>query len=297
MINKPKKSKIRLLRDELGLGGKPETVRYFVDKFPLFLSPAAVVHFTFVSTGELPRLEEFRSHLLVYSKLFRQLKEVRLVYIHQDSFHVSQAEACFHTMLSSPNRHRIDSPALLRYFQLRLAWEREEYEKVDSEGLIYLDQSQRKYAGPRYESLYQDWKNQAANDKRSAGRLKVYSPCGQFLPYRIKVDPRTFMLTSKVPTGDKPAKSSLHHLVHPLCHQVLLQAKGKQAPGERKPKRQRHHCGTRSGRWRPPFWRPWAATLPCGFRLAPPRSRGRHRPISVPFTRFLSITPVIPHTH
>ena len=162
-------------------GGKTETIRYFVDKFPLFLSPAAVVHFTFVSAGELPRLEEFRSHLLGYSKLFRHLKEVRMVYIHQDSFHVSQAEACFHAMLSSPNGRRIESPGLLRYFQLRQAWEREEYEKVDSEGLIYLDQSRRKYAGARYESLYQDWKNQAANDRRSAGTLKAYSPRGQFL--------------------------------------------------------------------------------------------------------------------
>ena len=137
-----------------------------------------------------------------------------MVYIHQDSFHVPQAEACFHAMLSSPNRRRIESPGLLRYFQLRQAWEREEYEKVDSEGLIYLNQSRRKYAGIRYESLYQDWKNQAANDKRSAGTLKAYSPRGQFLPYRIKVDPRTFMATRRAPTGDKPAKSSLHHLVH-----------------------------------------------------------------------------------
>ena len=200
------------------ISGKSETIRYFVDKFPLFLSPAAVVHFTFVSAGELPRLEEFRSHLLVYSKLFRHLKEVRMVYIHQDSFHVPQAEAYFHAMLSSPNGRRVESPELLRYFQLRQAWEREEYEKVDSEGLIYLNQSRRKYGGGRYESLYQDWKNQAANDRRSAGTLKAYSPRGQFLPYRINVDPRTFMATRRAPTGDKPAKSSLHHLVRPVVH-------------------------------------------------------------------------------
>ena len=209
--------------------GKTETIRYFVDKFPLFLSPAAVVHFTFVSTGELPRLEEFRSHLLVHSKLFRHLKEVRLVYIHQDSFHVPQAEACFHTMLSSPNRRYIDSPALLRYIQLRLAWEKEEYEKVNSEGLIYLNQSQKKYAGSRNESLYQDWKNQAANENRSAGTLKEYSLRGQFLQYRINVNPRTFMATRRAPTGNKPAKSSLHYLVHRCVTRILLQAKGKQA--------------------------------------------------------------------
>ena len=85
-----------------------------------------------------------------------------MVYIHQDSFHAPPAEACFHAMLSSPNRRRVESPGLLRYFELRQAWEREEYEEVNSEGLIYLDQSRRKYAGGRYESLYQDWKNQAA---------------------------------------------------------------------------------------------------------------------------------------
>jgi hypothetical protein len=59
-------------------------------------------------------------------------------------------------MLSSPHGLRVESPALLRYFQLRQAWELEEYEKVDSEGLIYLNQSRRKYAGGRYESLYLD---------------------------------------------------------------------------------------------------------------------------------------------
>src|SRR4030095_15847405 len=41
--------------------GKTETVRHFVDKFPLFLSPAAVVHFSFVSTGGSSRLDEFRT--------------------------------------------------------------------------------------------------------------------------------------------------------------------------------------------------------------------------------------------
>ena len=123
--------------------GKAETIRYFVDKYPLFLSPAAVVHFTFVSAGGLPRLEEFRSHLLGYSKLFRHLKEVRLAYIHQDSFHISQAEACFHAMLSSPNGRRVKSPALLRYLQLRQAWERDEIEKVNSEGILYLNQSRK----------------------------------------------------------------------------------------------------------------------------------------------------------
>jgi hypothetical protein len=79
--------------------GKTETTRYFVDKFPLFLSPAAVVHFTFVSAGGLLRLEEFRTHLRLYRSLFQRLEEVRMLFIHQDSYHIPEAESCFDAML------------------------------------------------------------------------------------------------------------------------------------------------------------------------------------------------------
>ena len=84
---------------------------------------------------------------------------------------------------------------------------------------VFLRRQYLQYAGARYESLYQDWKDRTANDKRSAGTLKAYSSRGHFLPYRIYVDPRTFMVTIKEPTSDKPAKSRFHLLVPPLCHQ------------------------------------------------------------------------------
>ena len=109
--------------------GKTETVRYFVDKFPLFLSPAAVVHFTFVSAGGSSRLDEFRTHLRLYRGLFRRLKEVRMVFIHQDSFHVPAAETCFRAALKAAEGPHIESAGLLRYFELRQAWERQEYER------------------------------------------------------------------------------------------------------------------------------------------------------------------------
>ena len=66
---------------------KTEPIRYLVDKFPLFLSPTAVVHFTFVSAGQASRLDEFRTHLRLYGGLFRHVGEVRIVFIHQDPFH------------------------------------------------------------------------------------------------------------------------------------------------------------------------------------------------------------------
>jgi hypothetical protein len=101
--------------------GRTVTVRYFVEKFPLFLSPTAVLHFTFVSAGGWPRLEEFRSHLRLYSRLFRTLGKVRLVFIHQDSSWISQAEACFHAMLKAGGERKFENAALTRYFELRHA--------------------------------------------------------------------------------------------------------------------------------------------------------------------------------
>src|SRR5256885_3805362 len=60
------------------------TERYFVDKFPMFLSSGSisspVVTFTFVDPG-LGILDSFKTHLLAYGSLFEALSEVRLVYV------------------------------------------------------------------------------------------------------------------------------------------------------------------------------------------------------------------------
>ena len=202
---------------------KSATERYFVDKFPVFLSPTSVVHFTFVSAGSWPRLDEFRSHLRLYGRLFRALGKVRLVYIHHDSFRVSEAEACFHTMLNSGGERQLESPGLARYFELRHAWEQEEYEKVGSIELLFLSQSRKKYAAPRYDLLYSEWKCREEN----AARKECYGEedefiVGEFQPYRINVDWRTFMIhqqrQSSRSTGDKPAASCFPPLGHSECH-------------------------------------------------------------------------------
>src|SRR5260370_21547772 len=57
------------------------TERYFVDKFPMFLSAGSfsspVVTFTFVDPG-LGILDSFKTHLLAYESLFEALPEARL---------------------------------------------------------------------------------------------------------------------------------------------------------------------------------------------------------------------------
>src|SRR5260370_2088614 len=69
---------------EGGPGSHP-TVRYFVDKFPLFLAAlisgaSPVVTFGYVDSGT-GSLSGFVAHLAAYQGLFRHLKSFRLLYI------------------------------------------------------------------------------------------------------------------------------------------------------------------------------------------------------------------------
>jgi hypothetical protein len=63
----------------------PQTTRYFVDKFPLFLSgssigPAPVVTFCYVD-GNLGKPAGFDTHLLEDRELFARLESVQMVYV------------------------------------------------------------------------------------------------------------------------------------------------------------------------------------------------------------------------
>ncbi len=143
-----------------------------------------------------------------------------MVFIHQDSFHVPAAETCFRAALKVGEEPHIESAGLLRYFELRQAWDRKEYEKVGSEELVFLNQARKRYAGSRYESAYQEWKEGSRKGNRTIEKLDANEVRSEFLPYQIDVDPRTFMVTNTALTGDEPPKSCFHPSRHPLRHQA-----------------------------------------------------------------------------
>src|SRR5256884_6376217 len=110
------------------------TERYFVDKFPMFLSSgffsSPVVTFTFVDPG-LSFLDSFKTHLLAYGSLFEALSEVRLVYI---SPRPTQFEAARKAFLAAPRRPPKKEPSdeILRHFRLQTrSEERREGKSVD----------------------------------------------------------------------------------------------------------------------------------------------------------------------
>jgi hypothetical protein len=137
------------------------TVRYFVDRFPIFFdgdacSPSPVVTFTYVQ-GPEASLTEFVHHLQAYLPLFRQLSGLRFVYLARLSSYFEKAKELFDSTVAIPLRS--DATAeLRRYFQVRKAWDLRQYHSLSDDDLIFRNQAKARFAGERFEHLYRGWK-------------------------------------------------------------------------------------------------------------------------------------------
>ena len=136
------------------------TVRYFVDKFPMFLeahgSPSPVATFSYVQGAEA-HLTEFVRHVETYLPLFRALPESGFLYLARTDSHFSKARELFHSLVTIPLE---SNPAddLLRYFSIRKAWDLRQYACVSDADLIFRNQAKARFAAERFEHLYRAWK-------------------------------------------------------------------------------------------------------------------------------------------
>jgi len=134
------------------------TIRYFVDKFPMFVvPPSPVVTFTYVHDGT-QRFTDFIRHLKRYLPLFRQLCEFRLVYASRAEWQFEKAAEIFHSFVKIPLESDI-ADDLLRYFLVRKAWDEKKYREVTEADLIFRNQVRKRFAGGRFEGMYRAWKN------------------------------------------------------------------------------------------------------------------------------------------
>jgi hypothetical protein len=137
------------------------TVRYFVDKFPMFLanevsSSSSVVTFTYLQ-GLEASLTEFVHHLEAYLPLLRQLSEFRFLYLARVDSHFAKAKELFDSLIAIPLGSDV-SADLFRYFQIRKAWDLARYTSLTEADLIFRNQAKIRFAGQRFEHLYRGWK-------------------------------------------------------------------------------------------------------------------------------------------
>jgi len=151
-----------------GAPGTTPTVRYFVDKFPLFLAPVSgdsfspVVTFTYLDSGA-DSLDSFVTHLGAYQPLFRELLKFRFLFISAAPTNFGRARDKFDSLVKAPIEVS-GSGNIVRYFQIRKAWENREYVTPVASDLEFLRSSMERYQGEHFEKLFQNWK---------AGKLTV----------------------------------------------------------------------------------------------------------------------------
>src|SRR5271155_1963421 len=135
------------------------TVRYFVDKFPMFFASHAsltVVMFTYLQGHGVHRTG-FVRHLELYLPLFRQLSEFRFLYLARLDSHFEKARELFHSLVTIPLGSDV-SAEVLRYFQIRKTWDLGRYASLSEADLIFRNQAKARFGGQRFEHLYRGWK-------------------------------------------------------------------------------------------------------------------------------------------
>ena len=142
----------------LGRKSSSTSVRYFVDKFPMFfVPPSPVVTFTYIHEGSAV-FRDFVRYLESYLPLFRQLSEFRLVYVSRTDAHFGKAAEIFSSLVKIPLESDI-ADDLFRYFRVRKAWDEKQYAAVTEADLIFRNQARARFTGERFEALYRGWKN------------------------------------------------------------------------------------------------------------------------------------------
>jgi hypothetical protein len=136
------------------------TVRYFVDKFPMFLdgpeSSSLVATFSYVQ-GPEANLTEFVRHVEAYLPLFRELPQFAFLYLARADSLFGKAKELFDSLVTVPLE---SNPAadLLRYFEIRKAWDLRQYGSVTEADLIFRNQAKTRFTAEVFEHLYRGWK-------------------------------------------------------------------------------------------------------------------------------------------
>ena len=171
--------KVAFFGEELGIGtehlprklyrsaGKNTiTMRYFVDKSPIYVDPAgngnpSTVHFCYVDEG-LHSTSGFEQHLSEYRSLFARVPRVELLYIACSPEQFSAAERMFARQFGSSNCAPVDPLAtrVTEYFKVRDAYERRDMSGLNQAKLIQLRADRAEFSDSKFEQLFARWKRQ-----------------------------------------------------------------------------------------------------------------------------------------
>ncbi|HEV2401018.1 MAG TPA: hypothetical protein VGS27_29055 [Candidatus Sulfotelmatobacter sp.] len=139
-----------------------QTDRYFVDRFPVFLTSGPVPTPTFVyCDSDLPGSFGFLTHVRNYEQLLWRLHGFSLVYASPNSAKFHRAQRFFSRTFDSGTA--VDSVQLSRYFHIRRLWESHDTESLTRADRDFLREGDKRFQGEFFESLYQKWSTGAVS--------------------------------------------------------------------------------------------------------------------------------------
>jgi hypothetical protein len=200
--------------------GRPDsqpTVRYFVDKFPLFLAPPVsgappVVSFSYVDSG-FHTPSGFLTHLAAYQRIFRQLATFRFLYIAAKDAYFQIAEQAFRSLVKRPLESDT-SAEILRYFHIRKKWENHEYVVPVTADFEFLTEARQRFRGHRFESLYHAWGSGELTEQNLRTEFLQLQPGQTVFFDTCHRRPDNLPATE----GERSVKDNDHHPVHRSVH-------------------------------------------------------------------------------
>src|SRR5215510_8095704 len=152
----------------------PKRTRYFVDRFPIFVTSAAtdlrpLVSFCYVD-GAQARPSGFETYLEHYRAVFSSLPAFEVVYVAIDPQIFPKAERAFAQYIRT-SLHHPEDPLLARlreHFRIRELFDQKETRCLDQQRLDCFRDELEEYRGPKFDALYQQWKNEGSLGIHSA---------------------------------------------------------------------------------------------------------------------------------
>lgn len=151
----------------LGLRNHAITIRYFVDKFPMFLAAgSSILTFTYIS-AEAETLTAFLTHLQHHLPLFRSLQQFNFLFLSPCEPLFAKARALFSTLVKDPLEASI-AEEISRYFQVRRIWETRQFAALNTEDVMFLKEAIARFASERIQELYKQWTKGELSDSQIA---------------------------------------------------------------------------------------------------------------------------------
>jgi hypothetical protein len=182
-------------RTYAGSNHVPDTIRYFVDKLPLFLDSTAVgqplLTLSYIDPG-FGSLSGFKTHLQAYSAFLSRLPRFAFLFASPHSHLFPKAKHMFEEfVLTKPGKL---SAHVARYFRLRSSWEAKRYEALSNEDLEFLNHAKQCFAGEPFDSAYAKWQAGTLWERGFTDELERGARRSQEIHFRTFILPRDYSL-------------------------------------------------------------------------------------------------------